>query len=61
MDLFVLLDTIKIVLMGGASLRRGDKLTEFEKKLQEAKRQVYSNQSPSRGEEMPQKPVSSSC
>lgn len=42
MDLFVLLDTIKIVLMGGASLRRGDKLTDFEKKLEEAKRQVFS-------------------
>ena len=40
MDLFVLLDTIKIILMGGASRRRGDKLAEFEKKLKDARKQV---------------------
>jgi lipopolysaccharide/colanic/teichoic acid biosynthesis glycosyltransferase len=40
MDLFVLLDTIKIVLVGGASRRRGDKLAEFEKKLEDARQQV---------------------
>lgn len=58
MDLFVLLDTIKIVLMGGASLRRGNKLAEFERKLEAARMQVWSNQLPNRGKERSQKPVS---
>lgn len=40
MDLFVLLDTVKIVLAGGATRRRGDKLAEFEQKLQVAREQV---------------------
>jgi len=40
MDLFVLLDTVKIVLAGGATRRRGDKLAEFEQKLQDAREQV---------------------
>jgi hypothetical protein len=40
MDLFVLLDTIKIILMGGASRRRGDTLAEFEKKLEDTRKQV---------------------
>jgi exopolysaccharide biosynthesis polyprenyl glycosylphosphotransferase len=43
MDLFVLLDTIKIVLRGGASRHRGDMLAEFEKKLEDARQQVRSN------------------
>ncbi|RYD35509.1 MAG: hypothetical protein EOP87_07225 [Verrucomicrobiaceae bacterium] len=42
MDLFVLLDTIKIVLLGGASRRRGDKLAEFENKLKDAREMVRS-------------------
>jgi exopolysaccharide biosynthesis polyprenyl glycosylphosphotransferase len=42
MDLFVLLDTIKIILMGGASRRRGDKLADFEEKLKDARKQVRS-------------------
>jgi exopolysaccharide biosynthesis polyprenyl glycosylphosphotransferase len=42
MDLFVILDTIKIVVRGGASHRRGDKLAEFERKLQDARKQVRS-------------------
>lgn len=40
MDLFVILDTIKIVLRGGASHRRGDRLAEFEKKMKDARQQV---------------------
>lgn len=49
MDLFVLLDTIKIVLVGGASRSRGDKLAEFDEQLREARQQVQSgNRSPLR-------------
>ena len=43
MDLFVILDTIKIVLLGGASRRRGDELAEFENKLRDARQQVRSS------------------
>ncbi|MGJ8642156.1 MAG: exopolysaccharide biosynthesis polyprenyl glycosylphosphotransferase [Luteolibacter sp.] len=39
-DLFVILDTVKIVLTGGASLLRGNKLAEFEDKLKDARQQV---------------------
>jgi exopolysaccharide biosynthesis polyprenyl glycosylphosphotransferase len=42
MDLFVLLDTIKIVLVGGASRRRGDRLAEFEMMLKKARAEVVS-------------------
>ncbi len=42
MDFFVLLDTIKIVLKGGASRHRGDKLAEFESKLKAAREAVGS-------------------
>lgn len=45
MDLFVILDTIKIVLMGGASRLRGDKLAEFQEKLKDARQQVMSPRS----------------
>jgi exopolysaccharide biosynthesis polyprenyl glycosylphosphotransferase len=46
MDLFVLLDTIKIVLMGGASRRRGDRLAEFENKLKGAGEKVRTMREP---------------
>jgi len=46
MDLFVLLDTVKIVLMGGASRRRGDKLAEFENKLKDARDVIRSKRRP---------------
>lgn len=42
MDLFVLLDTIKIVLRGGASRRRGEMLEEFEMKMKDARSQIRS-------------------
>lgn len=57
MDLFILLDTIKIVLMGGASLRRGDKLTEFEKKLKAAQQQVWLGHRSNRASGKTQKPM----
>jgi len=46
MDLFVLLDTIKIVLVGGASRRRGDKLAEFETMLKEAREEIRTKRRP---------------
>lgn len=45
MDLFVLLDTIKIVLRGGASSRRGENLAEFERKLQETRQEIRASRS----------------